>query len=232
MTKQLCRQSWLAAILFCAVGACSTGADRGDSPSEARPSAPQATPQTAPPKPSGVPATGAAEPKMAAPQTNADAALLKDFKDRIDAYVKLHDRQEKGDAKQKETSKPEEIKARQDALAAKIQAARKDAKGGDIFTPEIRELFRRLMYPEMKGPIASETKKTTRDEEGLPSKAQILKVNTRYPDTSPLPTVPPNLLVRLPQLPEELEYRFVNRDLILRDVNANLIIDFIPNAIQ
>jgi hypothetical protein len=59
-----------------------------------------------------------------------------------------------------------------------------------------------------------------------------LKVNSRYPATAPLPTVPPNLLVRLPQLPEELEYRIVNRDLILRDVNANLIVDFIPSAIQ
>jgi hypothetical protein len=88
------------------------------------------------------------------------------------------------------------------------------------------------MYPEMKGPDATETKKTTREDEGLPTKDQILKVNSRYPDSSPLPTVPPNLLVRLPQLPEELEYRIVKKDLILRDVNANLIVDFIPNAIQ
>ena len=231
MTKPLRRHPLLAAILIASVGACSTDADRDDRDERAAERA-SATAQSAPPKPSAVPTTGANEPKLAPPQSNADARLLKDFKDRIDAYMKLHDRQEKGDAKPKETSKPEEIKASQDALAAKIQAARNDAKPGDIFTPEIRQLFRRLMYPEMKGPIAAETKKTTRDEEGLPSKAQILKVNSRYPATAPLPTVPPNLLVRLPQLPEELEYRIVNRDLILRDVNANLIVDFIPSAIQ
>lgn len=227
MTKQLRHHSLLVAILACVVSGCSSDADQSAT-AEKRPAASQ----SAPPKPSPVPATGANEPKMAPPQTNADALLMKDFKDRIDAYMKLHDRQEKGDAKQKETSKPEKIKASQDELAARIQAARKDAKPGDVFTPEIRQLFRRLMYPEMKGPDASETKKTTREDEGLPTKGQILKVNARYPDSSPLPTVPPNLLVRLPQLPEELEYRIVKRDLILRDVNANLIIDFIPNAIQ
>ena len=227
MAKQLRHHSLLVVVLVCIVSGCSSDADQSATAEKG-----PAASQSAPPKPSPVPATGANEPKMAPPQTNADALLLKDFKDRIDAYMKLHDRQEKGDAKPKETSKPEEIKASQDALAAKIQAARKDAKPGEIFTPEIRQLFRRLMYPEMKGPVATETKKTTRDEDGLPAKAQILKVNARYPDTSPLPTVPPNLLVRLPQLPEDLEYRIVNKDLILRDVNANLIVDFVPNAIQ
>jgi hypothetical protein len=38
-------------------------------------------------------------------------------------------------------------------------------------------------------------------------------------------------LLRLPQLPKEVEYRFVGRDLILRDVAANLIVDFLPNAV-
>ena len=33
----------------------------------------------------------------------------------------------------------------------KIREARKDAKQGDIFTPEIRQLLRRLMYPGNEG---------------------------------------------------------------------------------
>jgi hypothetical protein len=146
--------------------------------------------------------------------------------------MKLHDRHEKGSADPKETSDAGKIKATQDALAARIQAARKDAKPGDIFTPDVRNLFRRLMYPELKGPTADETKQAIKLEEGTPAKSQVLKVNGRYPEGSPLPTVPPGLLARLPQLPEELEYRIVNKDLILRDVNANLIVDFIPNAIR
>jgi hypothetical protein len=36
----------------------------------------------------------------------------------------------------------------------------------------------------------------------------------------------------LPKLPEELEYRIVDKNLILRDVQANIIVDFIRTAIQ
>ena len=38
-------------------------------------------------------------------------------------------------------------------------------------------------------------------------------------------TVPPNILAALPKLPEDLEYRFVNKHMILLDVHANLIVD-------
>ena len=55
----------------------------------------------------------------------------------------------------KETSDPAKINASQDALAKNIRMARKDARQGDIFTLEIRQLFRRLMYPELKGPSTS-----------------------------------------------------------------------------
>jgi hypothetical protein len=33
-------------------------------------------------------------------------------------------------------------------------------------------------------------------------------------------------------LPEELEYRIVGKNLILRDTGADLIVDFIPDAIK
>ena len=63
-------------------------------------------------------------------------------------------------------------------------------------------------------------------------KAFPFKVNTFYPDKEPLSTVPPNVLQTLPPLPEEIEYRFIQKHLILRDARANLIIDYIPNAIS
>jgi hypothetical protein len=58
-----------------------------------------------------------------------------------------------------------------------------------------------------------------------------LKINVKYPEKEPLSTVPPNVLLSLPKVPEELEYRFVGKYLILRDARANIIVDFIPNAI-
>ena len=53
-------------------------------------------------------------------------------------------------------------------------------------------------------------------------------MNADYPETAALATVPPLILARLPRLPDGLEYRFMGRDLILRDTNANLIVDLDP----
>ncbi len=205
------RSAVLALLLGCAGAGCA--ADAADRVSQQR-------------KPA------AAEQKAAEQNVNSDAALLKDFKDRIDGYMKVYEKQERGEAEPKETNDPAKIKATQDTLAARISAARATAKHGDIFTPEIRQLFRRLMYPEVKGPDGPETKKAIKEEGPPPPPSKTLKVNARFPEGEPLPTVPPNLLARLPQLPKELEYRILGKDLILRDVNANLIVDFIPNAIQ
>jgi hypothetical protein len=85
------------------------------------------------------------------------------------------------------------------------------------------------MYPEVKGRDGAETKAAIKDDQ--PGTVRI-SVNARYPDDEPLPQVPPNLLANLPRLPEELEYRVVRNALILRDVTANLIVDFIPKAIS
>ena len=58
-----------------------------------------------------------------------------------------------------------------------------------------------------------------------------LTVNGRYPDTVPLSTVPPQVLQNLPTLPEDLEYRFVGRRLILLDTHAHTIADYMDRAL-
>jgi hypothetical protein len=39
------------------------------------------------------------------------------------------------------------------------------------------------------------------------------------------------VLLALPKLPKELEFRFVGSTLILRDTKANIIADILPNAL-
>jgi hypothetical protein len=58
-----------------------------------------------------------------------------------------------------------------------------------------------------------------------------LKVNGTYPQGVPLQSTPPTVLLHLPRLPKELEYRIVGHDFALHDTVTNLIVDFIPNAI-
>lgn len=172
-------------------------------------------------------ATAPAAPEAKA-VADAHPDALADFTRRLDEYITVQRRLEKESPKLKETNDPGEIKAAQDVLADKIRAARQDAKRGDIFTPEVTALFRRLMYPELTGAEGRDTKATINSE-----KASVrLEVNGRYPSSEPLQTVPPNLLANLPQLPEDMEYRVVGRSLVLRDVDANLIVDFIPNAVR
>ena len=56
------------------------------------------------------------------------------------------------------------------------------------------------------------------------------KVNAKYPENQPLPTVPANVLLSLPALPAPLEYRIVGQHLLLLDMEADLVVDYILNA--
>lgn len=161
---------------------------------------------------------------------NSDGAIVADFNARVKKYVDIHKAAAKGDAKLKQTENPAEITAAQDALAAKIRAARADAKQGDIFTAEIRNRFRRLVAPELKGEDGQDAKAVLKED--APTPAQIpFKVNAKYPEGVPLPTVPANILLNMPTLPEPLEYRFIGKHLVLLDTGANIIVDFMLNAL-
>jgi hypothetical protein len=69
-------------------------------------------------------------------------------------------------------------------------------------------------------------------DEGPGPKAFSFTVNGAYPKNQPHGTVPANILKILPTLPEGLEYRFIDTTLIVRDTRANLIVDYMPNAMS
>jgi hypothetical protein len=54
----------------------------------------------------------------------------------------------------KETKNPAEIKACAGSTRREDPRGEGDARPGDILTPEIRNKFRRLMYPVVAGPVA------------------------------------------------------------------------------
>ena len=159
---------------------------------------------------------------------NASAAVLAGFTGRVTAYADLRKSLEKGDAKLKSTTEPGELDAARKSLAARLQAARPAAKLGDIFTVDSRPVFRRLLSPQLKGTDGAENKGAIKDDN---PGAVAIKVNAPYPSKAPLSTVPPDILKALPVLPDDLDYRFVGKHLILYDTKAGLVIDYIPNAI-
>jgi len=164
--------------------------------------------------------------------------VLKDFQQRLEHYIKFQRGIEKDiGAKQKPVDDPQIINRKEETLAGTIRANRRQAKQGDIFAPAIAAEFRRLMNPQLKGRQGAEVKEELKEDvgeeadEGKP-KPVPLKVNATYPEGNPLPTVPATILQALPTLPPDVEYRIVDRNLILRDVDANIIVDFIPRVIR
>lgn len=164
------------------------------------------------------------------PKVNPNAAIMADFKSRVDKYAALHKDMARGSAQQKANATAEQVSAQQAALAAKIQAARAGAKQGDIFTTEARPVFRRLLAPEMKGEEGRDTKAVLKDDGPAPGTVPF-KVNAKYPEGQPKPAMPTNLLLNLPPLPDPLEYRVVGQHLLLLDTAADLIVDYILNVI-
>jgi hypothetical protein len=173
----------------------------------------------------------AAAPATAAPSTdpgvNAQGAAALEFKKRIDAYVKIHHDAEGKVPNLKRTDDPKEISDRQAALAKMIMTLRAGAQPGDIFAPAYQPYFIKIVQDDFKTRSAADRKAIVNE---LPPNMKI-DINTVYPTTIPLETFPPVLLRKLPDLPPELEYRIVNKSLILRDVKANLIVDILRGVV-
>jgi hypothetical protein len=158
---------------------------------------------------------------------NADAAALEDFTQRVTAYVDLH-RVAEGTLSLREAATPEEIVARQRRLADGIRATRTQARQGDLFTPAMQTLVRRIIADLAASPEGREIVASVMDEN---PRGIVITINSPYPDTVPLSTMPPQLLMALPTMPEELEYRFVGDNLVVLDQHAHLIVDFVPYAL-
>ena len=158
----------------------------------------------------------------------AASAPLDEFQKRVGEYVKLHKKVEGELPRLQPTDKPEIITAHQSELARRIRDARPGAKSSEIFTPEVSAEFRRLLSGAMSGPKAKRVHQSLRRAEPV---RLPLQVGDPYPDNIPLQSTPPTLLLHLPKLPPELDYRVSGHNLVLRDVGANLIVDFIPDAV-
>ena len=56
-------------------------------------------------------------------------------------------------------------------------------------------------------------------------------INQIYPAKAALPTVPPLLLAKLPMLPDNLQYRFIDRHMVILDGDTQMIIDYVSNVL-
>src|SRR5262249_35030926 len=115
---------------------------------------------------------------------------FKEFLDKVNGYEKLRNALREGIPPAAKKATAEQIQTHQEMLAAKIQEARKDAKPGDIFTPESKKAFRGEIDRAYSGERAKTIDRTI--VQGEPVKLDLY-VNKPYPEKLPLTTVPPTL---------------------------------------
>jgi hypothetical protein len=156
---------------------------------------------------------------------NPQAQAMAEFKKRVDAYLELRRAVTEKYPDVKETGDPAKIHEREIALGKGIATARANAKPGDLFAPVSRQVLT-IVEKDWNSRTPADQKAILAE---IP-KGLMLKVNQPYPANVALATVPPKLLAQLPTLPEELEYRLVDRRLLLRDRDANLILDVLAGA--
>lgn len=117
------------------------------------------------------------------------------------------------------------------ALRQALQQSRSSAKQGDLFTPPVAAAFRKLLAQTLRGPDGAKIKASLNHAE--PAAPTNLAVNNAYPNGNgqPIQSVPPTLLLNLPVLPKGLEYCVAGKMLALRDTDANMVVDLLPNAL-
>jgi hypothetical protein len=156
---------------------------------------------------------------------DANAALTA-FHERVESYAALHRRL--APPAMTSTDPISKLLTRQ-YLAAAVRSARRYAQQGEIFTPEVATLFR-WMLADAIGELDGER--------------FVLQLNSGqelqrgiHPDVNepflmlPLYRIPADVRLALPSIPAELDYRIAGYDLVLWDIYAGIIVDFVPDAL-
>jgi hypothetical protein len=159
----------------------------------------------------------------------AEQQTVSAFEQRVREYADMRERLEVRLPKLSKDARPEEIERHKAAFQELVRSARSGARQGDVFTPEAAAFIRALIRDEYKGRERAELREEVLVE--AENKAVPARVNHPYPETQELLEMPPTLLLRLPQLPKQVRYRFVRNNLFLVDRENGLIVDFMTEVL-
>jgi hypothetical protein len=177
-------------------------------------------------------------PPTTVPQQPPDPGL-EPFKAALQAYIDQTQqyRKQAAQAQEKTPGKADpnptseaSVRVRQnvlaDALATKL---RPNARQGDLFVPPAAAVIRRDLdaaFAGLRRDLLMDALAEQNDT-GRASKPGLPAIN----EPTDAPRVPPVIGEMLPPLPKQLEYSFQNRSLLLRDVDAQVAVDFLPDAL-
>lgn len=158
----------------------------------------------------------------------ADKAAIETFEKQVKAYVDLRNKVRENAPKLSKDSTPEQIHAYKTALEQSLRSARNGAKRGELFRPETATYIRRTLKTEFQGKDRQELREKILETE---LQGVVLRVNYPYAESAEFSEMPATLLAKLPQVPKEVRYRFVGRNMLLVDRESNVIIDYMPDAL-
>jgi hypothetical protein len=173
-------------------------------------------------------AAGATEQAVHGDDAGRLAITLAAFEGRVKEYARLRERLEEGLPKLPKEATAEQIEAHKTSFQQMVREARTTARRGDIFTPDASATLRQIIRTELDGEEKRELREKVSEAE---NQGVVMRVNHPYPDSQELVDIPPTLLLKLPQLPKQVKYRFVGRSLLLVDRENGLIVDFLPDAL-
>ena len=171
---------------------------------------------------------GPGAPIRAAQSRDARQEMRDTFLQRVDAYVRLHREIERLLPPEIVTQDLEALFAPRIAMNREMRKARSSARLGDIFTPGVSVYFRVQIAETLRQSGITDILATIEDENTVFISPTV---NGDYPAGRSIPLMPPCLIGALPPLPPEVRYSFIGTDLILWDLHAGLIVDFVPGAL-
>jgi hypothetical protein len=160
-------------------------------------------------------------------RVNPQAAGMYEFQQRLNGYLKLREGLSQKLKPLSTTASAPDLTARQEALAAALRTARKNARPGDLIPPSVADQIRMVCIDDFhfRNP---EVKRAALQE--VPNAPRPV-INRTYPENEALATVPPLLLAKLPILPDNLQYRFFGRHLVILDGDTQIITDYVANVV-
>ena len=171
---------------------------------------------------------------MTVPRANAQYAVfdadaaLRVFEERVESYAALHRRLTPPPPMTMSTDHIAKLLSR-NYLASAVRSARKYAQQGEIFSPEISTLFR-WMLADSIGELDGENFLTSLNG-GVPVPRGLHPTINETYTMAPLYRLPGEVRRGLPRLPAELDYRLAAHDLVLWDIYAGIVVDFVPDVV-
>lgn len=161
------------------------------------------------------------------PYTPDRSEVLQAFQKRVEAYVVLRDRLAQPLPPLTATADSLSMVLAKRYLASAIRSARA-LRPGNVFDPPVGAAFRQLISETLESPDF-ERFLSKLDDRRRASRGIHPLVNEPYP-ASVTEDVPLVLRLVLPPLPVGLEYRVAGYDLVLLDLYAEVVVDFMPDA--